>query len=358
MSDFNFQQLAELKKQQILKGFVDNDIEKSEESFEKARHGVYADNAENQRLHRVGQEYGTKGKSEEGGSKTGGKSEESSDKEGGSDGKLSEHAKNASEEALNRAIKNSTDPKIREAAHAELKRRETEEKKVESQDEFNEKNDVSKKSDEELKKMIEEGLNHTEARLELKRRAESKRLSKPDKKEPEKKEEKKTISQYDEKELMESAKQVVNDFDNYVEDGEDSESSGKRIKETLNKYPIELLIPKLDKAFSKVSSDGYRATKDERLDMIENVLEIAGINYSVRKPASEKVKNEAIEYYESELKKVESPDYENKGRSVFDYEDFRKAVKEEIKRLKAGGDYYGDKYDHVENIKKIMNKRK
>lgn len=41
---------------------------------------------------------------------------------------LAEHAKNASETSLNSAIKESTDPKVRQAAHKELDRREEEEK--------------------------------------------------------------------------------------------------------------------------------------------------------------------------------------------------------------------------------------
>ena len=42
-------------------------------------------------------------------------------------GDLSSHAKSASKEALENAIKQSQDPKVREAAHLELKRREHEE---------------------------------------------------------------------------------------------------------------------------------------------------------------------------------------------------------------------------------------
>ena len=48
---------GEAKRQHILKGFV-NIPETEEVEIEKARHGVYTDNAQNRRLQRVGQEYG------------------------------------------------------------------------------------------------------------------------------------------------------------------------------------------------------------------------------------------------------------------------------------------------------------
>ena len=45
-----------------------------------------------------------------------------------SEDELKEHAKNASEQALSNAIKTSPDPTVRQVAHAEMKRRQTEEK--------------------------------------------------------------------------------------------------------------------------------------------------------------------------------------------------------------------------------------
>ena len=49
---------GEARRQQILKGFTNIEECAEETPIEKARHGVYADNAQNRRLQRVGQEYG------------------------------------------------------------------------------------------------------------------------------------------------------------------------------------------------------------------------------------------------------------------------------------------------------------
>ena len=49
---------GEARRQQILKGFTNVEECAEEAPIEKARHGVYADNAQNRRLQRVGQEYG------------------------------------------------------------------------------------------------------------------------------------------------------------------------------------------------------------------------------------------------------------------------------------------------------------
>jgi len=114
MDDFN---LAKAKQNTILSGFTDLDIE-------KARAGVYADTPENQKLHRVGQKYGAS------------KSEDSKEGKTGKEGTdeptkktLADHAKETSEENLLRVIKTSPDPKLREAAHEELKRRKSKEAK-------------------------------------------------------------------------------------------------------------------------------------------------------------------------------------------------------------------------------------
>ena len=91
-----------------------------EDELEKARSGVYANNAQNKKQARVGERYGAAVH----GGQTHGVEEE---------GKLSkddlkEHAKNASEQALANAIKTSPDPTVRQVAHAEMKRRQSEEK--------------------------------------------------------------------------------------------------------------------------------------------------------------------------------------------------------------------------------------
>lgn len=104
----------------IAKSF-ENDIEKAlgagygleegdGDNVEKARHGFYGDTAENRKLNRVGQEYGSKKKKE---APSGKKQSSEKTHEGGSN-KLSQSAAKASDKALERASK---DPK----ASAEVK---------------------------------------------------------------------------------------------------------------------------------------------------------------------------------------------------------------------------------------------
>lgn len=113
---------------------VESNIEKSfgtgfdlNDEFEKARSGVYADNAENRRLKRVGQKYGSSAAPDQGGAAPQGKkAEEGGQKsEGKADsGKLANYASDASDEALKRAAadKNAA-PEVKAAAQAELKKR-------------------------------------------------------------------------------------------------------------------------------------------------------------------------------------------------------------------------------------------
>ena len=97
--------------QQRLKKAEDNDIE-------KARHGVYADNAENRAKQRVGQEYGQAAQPQEPGEKRQPKGSE----EGGGD--IKSYASNASDEALKRAAADkNAKPEVREAAKNELANR-------------------------------------------------------------------------------------------------------------------------------------------------------------------------------------------------------------------------------------------
>lgn len=104
----------------IAKSF-ENDIEKAlgagydpegggGDNVEKARHGVYGDTAQNRRLNRVGQEYGSKKKEEA----PSGKKQSSEKEEDSGSNKLSQSAAKASDKALERASK---DPK----ASAEVK---------------------------------------------------------------------------------------------------------------------------------------------------------------------------------------------------------------------------------------------
>lgn len=107
---------GEARCQQILKGFT-NAEEAAEEPIEKARHGVYADNAQNRRLQRVGQEYGQAAKEDpEGEGQEGGMPE--------GNVSLQNHARQASEEALTKVANDpQADPEMRKVATAELERR-------------------------------------------------------------------------------------------------------------------------------------------------------------------------------------------------------------------------------------------
>lgn len=108
---------GEARRQQILKGFTNIEECVEEALIEKARHGVYADNAQNRRLQRVGQEYGHAAQEKpEAGQEEGGVPEDNVS--------LQNHARQASEEAL---VKVANDPsanaEMRKVATAELERR-------------------------------------------------------------------------------------------------------------------------------------------------------------------------------------------------------------------------------------------
>lgn len=93
----------------------------------KARTGKYADTAENRRLKRVGQEYGSK-KQDEGNIKDEGKKPENDNTDKPKTNDLAADARNASVAQLEAAIKESPNEEVRQAAHNELARREKEEK--------------------------------------------------------------------------------------------------------------------------------------------------------------------------------------------------------------------------------------
>ncbi len=109
---------GEARRQQILKGFTNIEECAEETPIEKARHGVYADNAQNRRLQRVGQEYGHAAQ---------GKPETEQDNGGGvpeANVSLQNHARQASEEALVKVANDpSADAEMRKVATAELERR-------------------------------------------------------------------------------------------------------------------------------------------------------------------------------------------------------------------------------------------
>lgn len=109
---------GEARRQQILKGFTNIDEVAEEAPIEKARHGVYADNAQNRRLQRVGQEYGRAAKEDPEAGQEG--------NEGVPEGNVSlqNHARQASEEALVKVANDpSADAEMRKVATAELERR-------------------------------------------------------------------------------------------------------------------------------------------------------------------------------------------------------------------------------------------
>lgn len=108
---------GEARRQQILKGFTNIEECIEEAPIEKARHGVYADNAQNRRLQRVGQEYGHAAQEKpEAGQEEGGVPE--------GNVSLQNHARQASEEALVKVANDpSADAKMRKVATAELERR-------------------------------------------------------------------------------------------------------------------------------------------------------------------------------------------------------------------------------------------
>lgn len=123
--------------------------------IEKAGHGIYEDNAENRRLNRVGQEYGHAAEQKEPTNKQSKNQEEAG-------GGLQAHAAKASDEALKRAAADEkADKSVREAAKAELSKRnggkknnvsgKTDEGKVDYSN-----RDFSKMSDEEMKKNIDD----------------------------------------------------------------------------------------------------------------------------------------------------------------------------------------------------------
>lgn len=108
---------GEARRQQILKGFTNIEERIEEAPIEKARHGVYADNAQNRRLQRVGQEYGHAAQEKpEAGQEEGGAPE--------ANVSLQNHARQASEEALVKVANDpSADAEMRKVATAELERR-------------------------------------------------------------------------------------------------------------------------------------------------------------------------------------------------------------------------------------------
>lgn len=132
----------------LLEYYYLNDII-SEDIFEKARTGKYADTAENRKLKRVGQEYGSKKQEEQ----TVNKEKKGESEKEGKQTSIEEHARTASETALQNAAKGGAE-ELRVAAKKELERREKEESPAQQGEEDKESpiDEASSKIEEELNK--------------------------------------------------------------------------------------------------------------------------------------------------------------------------------------------------------------
>ena len=108
---------------------VQDNIEKAfDVDLEKGRTGMYSDNTQNRRLHRVGQQYGHKKEQQApSGGGEGSKKEEPTDH--------AKHAAGASDEALKRAAADDkASPEVKTAAEEEMKKRGIEKKEEKSEE--------------------------------------------------------------------------------------------------------------------------------------------------------------------------------------------------------------------------------
>lgn len=112
----NFINIGEIKRKSILKGFVN--LGESED-IEKAKSGVYTDDAENRKLNRVGQHYGSKKQEDSKGDKSPAKKEDEAPED--SKPSLEDHAKSTDSEVLKKVVANEkSDPALVAAAKREL----------------------------------------------------------------------------------------------------------------------------------------------------------------------------------------------------------------------------------------------
>lgn len=156
MSEFSFEQLQQMRVANIQSQFVNNEeLQKGEQDeLEKARHGTYADTAENRRLNRVGQEYGHKAEEKQPSGQRTKKTEETS----GAGGKtVADHAANTDSKVLKKVVDDpNAKPELKEAAQAELKKRgEGESKKQMTREEFVEKMRQDGVSEEDIKRFTD-----------------------------------------------------------------------------------------------------------------------------------------------------------------------------------------------------------
>lgn len=127
--------------------------------IEKGRHGIYADNAENRRLNRVGQEYGHKAEEKQTASKQPKQGEQTEPQKKTSAASMESAAQGASDEALKRASQDpKAAPEVKAAAKKELANRGGSEDKKEG------KGEVSEKDANDLRR-IEKQLRNLERRM-------------------------------------------------------------------------------------------------------------------------------------------------------------------------------------------------
>ena len=121
--EFSFEELQRRKVANIQSQFTNvEEMQKAEdEDIEKARHGTYADTAENRKLNRVGQEYGHKAEEKQPSGQRTKKTEEAS----GSGGKtVADHAADTDSKVLKKVVDDpNAKPELKQAAQAELKKR-------------------------------------------------------------------------------------------------------------------------------------------------------------------------------------------------------------------------------------------
>jgi hypothetical protein len=121
--EFSFEELQRRKVANIQSQFTNaEEMQKAEQDeLEKARHGTYADNAQNRKLNRVGQEYGHKAEEKQPSGQRTKKTEEAS----GTGGKtVADHAADTDSKVLKKVVDDpNAKPELKEAAQAELKKR-------------------------------------------------------------------------------------------------------------------------------------------------------------------------------------------------------------------------------------------
>jgi len=175
MDNFSFEELQRRRVANLQSQFTNaEELQKGEDDeMEKARHGTYADTAQNRRLNRVGQEYGHKAKEKQPSGQSTKKTEEVSGKGGKT---VADHAADTDSEVLQKVVDDpKAKPELKEAAQAELKKRgevgeDNTEKESSEENEKNRKNDSQEVEEDEEVKEYYEGANENQRKI-LKREA-------------------------------------------------------------------------------------------------------------------------------------------------------------------------------------------